>query len=214
MTQVHPVYVVDDDRSVRSSIKFIFDQLRRPCRTFESGVEFLREAPKLEKGVVLLDIRMPDMDGHMVHEEMGRRGISLPVVVITGHGDIEQAVQAMQRGAVDFLEKPFRRDTLISAVERGDLALTDQTAIAEHKLEAQNRLNRLTPRERDVMKGLAMGYPNKTIAYDLGISPRTVEVHRANLMQKLEARNLADALRIAFAAEASIQVSPDMPTTT
>ena len=214
MTRTYPVYVVDDDRSVRSSMKFIFDQLRRPCQTFENGPEFLRQAPKLEQGTVLLDIRMPEMDGHQVQEVMRKRGICLPLVVITGHGDVEQAVRAMRNGALDFLEKPFRRDALIDAVERGDRAIDDRSADAEHRKEARRRLNRLTARERDVMNCLALGYPNKTIAYDLGISPRTVEVHRANLMRKLEARNLADALRLAFAAEEPVQEASDMPTTT
>lgn len=214
MTRTHPVYVIDDDRSVRSSIKFIFDQLRRSSRAFESGPEFLREAPSLEKGTILLDIRMPDMDGHAVQSELAKRGICWPVIVVTGHGDVEQAVRAMRNGALDFLEKPFRRDALLDAIGRADALINDRTAGSDRREQARRKLNRLTARERDVMNGLAMGYPNKTIAYDLGISPRTVEVHRANLMHKLEARNLADALRLAFAAEEPDQASAEIAATT
>lgn len=201
MNAQHPVYVVDDERSLRSSIKFILDQVRRSCRTFESGNDFLREAKGLERGTVLLDVRMPGLDGHSVHDELNKLGICFPVVMITGHGDIDQAVQAMRKGAIDFLEKPFRREALLAAIDRGDRYIENQELAAERADVARQRMNGLTPRERDVMHGLAQGFPNKTIAYDLGISPRTVEVHRANLMHKLEARNLADALRIAFAAE-------------
>ena len=201
MSPIHPVYIVDDDGSIRASIKFILEKLKRPCKTFSAGEHFLREARDLERGIVLLDSRMPGMSGHDVQLGMLDMGICMPVIIITGHGDVEQAVRALHHGAISFLEKPFRREALLHAIERGDEAIEDRRLATQNRHAAQRKLNALTPREREVMDGLAMGYPNKTIAFDLGISARTVEVHRANLMQKLEVNSLADALRIAFAAE-------------
>ncbi len=201
MTDEPCIYIVDDDASVRRSLKFLLDTERLPSRTFESGDDFLKEAASLPSGCVLLDIRMPGRDGLEVQGIMKERGLAFPVVVVTGHGDIGLAVRAMKAGAVDFLEKPYRREDLLAALKHGCNRLEDGEHAKHNSHEAQLRLNALTPREREVMDGLANGYPNKTIAYDLGISPRTVEVHRANLMEKLEARSLSDALRIAFAAE-------------
>lgn len=144
---------------------------------------------------------MPGRDGLEVQSTMNDRGLAFPVIVVTGHGDIGLAVRAMKAGAIDFLEKPYRREDLLAALQQACNRLEDGEHVKKHSADAKLRLNALTPREREVMDGLANGYPNKTIAYDLGISPRTVEVHRANLMEKLEARSLSDALRIAFDAE-------------
>ncbi|OQW47503.1 MAG: DNA-binding response regulator [Proteobacteria bacterium SG_bin6] len=194
------VYVVDDEEAVRRSIGFLLRTSGYQASLFASGTEFLREARGLEPGCVLLDVRMPEIDGLEVHREMAARGITLPVIVLTGHGDITTAVQAMKAGAVDFLEKPFEKAALLAALEAG-FALVDQAGEGADAARAAGvRLAALTARERDVLAGLAKGLPNKTIAYDLGISPRTVEVHRANLMTKLEVRSLSEALRIAFAA--------------
>ena len=194
------VYLVDDDESIRRSAGFMLKTSGYEVRPFESGVAFLKEAKSLDPGCVLLDVRMPGMDGLEVQQELRDRGIAFPVVVMTGHGDIDVAVRAMKAGAVDFIEKPFEKDVLIEAIEEGAVRIEAAGRRSARAEEAQLRLGALTPRERDVLMGLVRGHPNKTIAYDLGISPRTVEIHRANLMSKLEVTSLSEALRIAFAA--------------
>ena len=194
------VYVVDDEEAVRRSVSFLLRASGFQAELFASGTEFLREVKGLEPGCVLLDVRMPEMDGLEVQRELVQRGVMLPVIVLTGHGDISTAVQAMKHGAVDFLEKPFEKAALLAALDVGFARLGAAGEEADAARAAQQRLGALTARERDVLAGLAKGLPNKTIAYDLGISPRTVEVHRANLMTKLEVRSLYEALRIAFAA--------------
>jgi two-component system response regulator FixJ len=143
---------------------------------------------------------MPEMDGLEVQQALNERGITMPVIILTGHGDISIAVRAMKAGAVDFIEKPFEKAVLMSAIEAAHARLEKNAADVERNEEAHVMLGKLTGREREVLEGLAKGLPNKTIAYDLDISPRTVEVHRANLMTKLGVRSLSEALRIAFAA--------------
>lgn len=194
------VHLVDDDDAVRRSAAFMLKTSGFQVETYETGVALLKEVRRLEPGCILLDIRMPEMDGLEVQRALRDAGCLLPVIIMTGHGDVPIAVQAMKAGAVDFIEKPFEKQTLLNALENGRKRLrqsADQDTRAE---EARDRLNVLTGRERDVLAGLVRGLPNKTIAYDLGISPRTVEIHRANLMDKLEVRSLSEALRIAFAA--------------
>ena len=156
---------------------------------------------RADRGCVLLDVRMPDMDGLQVQQQMVRDGIDMPVVILTGHGDVEIAVQAMRAGAINFLEKPYEKEALIAALEEAFSRLEDSNLKEMAASEAKVRLACLTRRELDVLEGLMAGYPNKTIAYDLGISPRTVEIYRANMMEKLRVRSLAEALRIGFAAE-------------
>jgi len=167
---------------------------------YGSGVEFLKLAKAAPKGCVLLDVRMPEMDGLQVQAVMADRGINMPVIVLTGHGDVTIAVQAMKAGAVEFLEKPFEKAALLAALERAFARLERKDNRELDEREARTRIAALTPREREILEGLAKGYPNKTIAYDLGCSSRTVEVHRASLMLKLDVHSLSDLLRIAFAA--------------
>lgn len=200
MNQLHPIYIVDDDSSIRRSLKFIFDNLHWPARSFSGGDVFLKELADLQPGCVLLDVRMPGRDGMAVHRELKAHGSIFPVIVMTGHGDTALAVRAMKEGAIDFLEKPLRRDDLLAALEQGCARLDDREHASRTANAARIRVNALTDREREVLAGLAAGHPNKSIAYDLGISPRTVEVHRANIMDKLAARSLSDVLRLAFAA--------------
>lgn len=198
--QTRHIHLVDDDAAVRRSASFMLRTLGHVVKTYGSGAEFLEAAGDAVPGCVLLDVRMPEMDGLEVQKALKDRGILLPVIVMTGHGDVGVAVQAMKAGAIDFIEKPFEKAVLMSALDEG-FARLDETGRRQARAEeAQARLAALTPRELDVMKGLARGHPNKTIAYDLGISPRTVEIHRANLMTKLEVASLSEALRIAFAA--------------
>ncbi|HET8749155.1 MAG TPA: response regulator FixJ [Sphingomicrobium sp.] len=198
---LHLVHLVDDDEAIRRSAGFMLKTSGFHVRTYESGVELLKTASNLEPGCILLDIRMPGMDGIEVQSALKEKGVSLPVVIMTGHGDVGLAVQAMKAGAVDFIEKPFEKAVLMSAIELGMERLKRASADRSRADEAGVRLQVLTPREREVLDGLAKGLPNKTIAYDLGISPRTVEIHRANLMTKLGVRSLSEALRIAFAAQ-------------
>jgi two-component system response regulator FixJ len=197
----HPIYIVDDDAAVRRSTKFILDNARWPARCYANGDAFLKEARKLPPGCVLLDIRMPGLDGLAVHQLIKRMGLTFPVIVITGHGDVALAVRAMKEGAVDFLEKPFRREDLLAALEEGCGWLEDGEHSRRSAAEARARMNALTEREKEVMSCLADGLANKSIAIQLGISPRTVEVHRANLMEKLNAQSLSDVLKLAFAAD-------------
>jgi two-component system response regulator FixJ len=194
------VHLVDDDAAIRRSVGFMLKTSGHRVESYESGTELLKASNHLDDGCILLDIRMPEMDGLEVQQALQERGVNLPVIIMTGHGDVNLAVRAMKAGAVDFIEKPFEKDALLGSLEEGYRRLSRKEATDERARDAAVRLQALTPREKDVLDGLAQGLPNKTIAYDLGISPRTVEIHRANLMTKLGVRSLSEALRIAFAA--------------
>lgn len=195
------VHLVDDDEAIRRSAGFMLKTSGFQVRTYESGIELLKAAANLEPGCILLDIRMPGMDGLEVQQALKDKGVTLPVIIMTGHGDVALAVQAMKGGAIDFIEKPFEKSVLMGAIDQGLAQLRRAAADRTSADDAAVRLQKLTAREREVLDGLARGLPNKTIAYDLGISPRTVEIHRANLMTKLEVRSLSEALRLAFAAQ-------------
>ena len=195
------VHLVDDDEAIRRSVGFALKTSGFQVRGYENGTEILKAAPDLETGCILLDIRMPGMDGLEVQEALKGKGVTLPVIIMTGHGDVSLAVRAMKAGAIDFIEKPFEKALLLSAIEHAIGRLKQSGAALKDASEAATRLQLLTARERNVLEGLAKGLPNKSIAYDLGISPRTVEIHRANLMAKLGVKSLSEALRIAFAAE-------------
>lgn len=194
------VYLVDDEEAIRKSAGFVLSRAGFKVQAYSSGVEFLKQAKAATPGCVLLDVRMPDMDGLEVQAAMAERGIAMPVIVLTGHGDVTTAVQAMKAGAVEFLEKPFEKAALLEALERAFARLERRGSRELEEREARTRIAALTPREKEILEGLAKGYPNKTIAYDLGCSSRTVEVHRASLMQKLDVHSLSDLLRIAIAA--------------
>ena len=194
------VYLVDDDDAIRRSAGFMLKTSGFIVQTFVSGVEFLKERA-LMPGCVLLDVRMPEMDGIGVQKALHARGLMLPVIVMTGHGDIDVAVQAMKHGAVDFIEKPFEKAVLLAAIDEGFARLENAGRSRSRKVEARVMLEALTPREKDVLLGLVRGDSNKAIGFNLGISRRTVEIHRANLMTKLGVASLSGALRIAFAAE-------------
>jgi two-component system response regulator FixJ len=185
------VHIIDDEDAIRRSASFMLKTSGFAMKTWASGVEFLKEARELETGCVLLDVRMPGMDGLTVQRTMAEQGIAMPVIILTGHGDIAIAVQAMKAGAVDFLEKPFERERLLVAIEAAYDRIQNAETSARRTAEAEILIAGLTAREQDVLRGLADGLPNKTIAYDLGISPRTVEVHRANLITKHNVRSLS-----------------------
>jgi two-component system response regulator FixJ len=202
MTEPALVHVVDDDAGVRDSLAFLLQSAGLDARTYDSAAAFLAVAPGLVSGCVLTDVRMPgEMDGLALQRSVAALGGSLAVVVMTGHADVPIAVKALKAGARDFLEKPFDEDRLI-AVVREALAASEH---AQEKVQASAgtaaRLASLTPREREVLQRLVAGQPNKTIAYDLGTSPRTVEVQRARVMEKMGARSLAELVRMVLAME-------------
>lgn len=196
----YPIYLVDDDDTVRRSVGFMLKTSGHQVETFVSGTKFLKELGTLEPGCVLLDIQMPEINGLEVQAELRERGVPFPVIVMTGHGDVEVAVRAMKAGAVDFIEKPFAKESMLQAVGEAFDRLDRSGEKSKRRKDAELLVNGLTRREYEVLAGLTKGHPNKTIGYDLDISPRTVEIHRANLMKKLEVFNLSDLLRIAFAA--------------
>ncbi|KQN91525.1 two-component system response regulator [Sphingomonas sp. Leaf67] len=194
------VHIVDDDEAIRQSVGFLLRKAGYSVKSYVSGLEFLASVTRETGGCALLDVRMPEIDGLEVQARLARQSIALPVIMLTGHGDVTLAVRAVKAGAVEFLEKPFERTALLAAIDEalGLAGRTDRSRIAA--AEATVRLAALTPRERDVLDGMVLGRPNKLIAFELGIATRTVEVHRANLMDKLSAHSLSDVLRIAFAA--------------
>jgi two-component system response regulator FixJ len=202
------VYVVDDEAPVRRSVSFMLKTSGYDVEQFESGEAFLKAAAHLAPGCVLLDVRLGGMDGLSVQLALKDRGIMLPVIIITGHGDVGLAVRAMKAGAVDFLEKPFEKNAVLAAIDQALARNQGRAALDRLADQARAQLNGLTPRERDVLNGLVEGQSNKVIAYDLGISPRTVEIHRANLMSKLGVNSLSDALKIAFTARMADLASP------
>lgn len=206
----YPVYLIDDDDAVRRSVGFMLKTSGHKVESYVDGVGFLKESRSLEPGCVLLDVQMPQMTGLEVQEELRNRGIPFPVIVMTGHGDVDVAVKAMKAGAIDFIEKPFEKEQMISAISEAFHKLDDKGVKSRRRSEAQVLINGLTDRERDVLNGLVMGHPNKTIGYDLGISSRTVEIHRSNLMKKLGVSSLSDLLRIAFAADAGEEKPADI----
>ena len=194
------VHVIDDEETIRKAVGFTLRTAGFAVETYGSGVDFLKIADEAERGSIVLDMHMPDMNGLQVQAALTQMDISMPVMMLTGNGDIALAVQAMKAGAVDFLAKPIERALLLDAIDRAFARIDTAEGRALEEAEACRQVDLLTPRERDVLEGLAQGLPNKTIAYDLGISSRTVEVHRASIMSKLGVRTLAETLRIAFAA--------------
>lgn len=193
-------YVVDDEATVRRSLALLLRSDGFSVRDFDGGDAFLRAAAALPFGCVLLDLRMPGMDGLAVQREMAARGLKLPVVVVTAHGDIALAVQAMKAGACDFIEKPYDDEVILHAAEAALARGDEERARVRDAEEAGARIAALTPRETEVLRGLVAGRSNKVIAFDLGVSPRTVELHRANMMAKLGVRSLSEAVRIALSA--------------
>lgn len=195
------VYVVDDDCDVRTSISFMLETAERDSRPFADGETFLSELDALSPGCILLDVRMPRMDGFQVMAELERRGIEWPIVVMTGHGEVPVAVRAMKCGAVDFIEKPFGEDLLIASLDRAFRLLGDRFKTAEERRGAVERISSLSAREREVLQGLIGGLANKQLAARLDISLRTVEMHRANMMDRLQVGSLAEALTLAVQAQ-------------
>lgn len=190
------VHVVDDDAAIRDSLAFLLDTANLVSRTYDSAAALLVRADSLEPGCIITDVRMPDMNGLEMVRRLAAMGVRHPVIVMTGHADVPLAIEAVRAGVKDFLEKPFDDEALLSSIQT---ALADQTGRAKHvgpDAEVAECLASLSTRERQVLEGLVAGHANKVIAYDLEISPRTVEVYRANVMTKMKARSLSELVRM------------------
>jgi two-component system, LuxR family, response regulator FixJ len=194
------VYIIDDDDAVRDSLSIQLESIGYEVVSFPSAVGFLEIANSLQPGCVISDVQMPDMDGMELQQRLNDMKLDFPVVIVTGHADVALAVRAMKAGAVDFIEKPFDETAILNSVEHAQTRFAAQRASAQAGATARERLGTLTPREREVFDEMVRGKQNKRIAYDLDISPRTVEVHRARVLEKLEARSLSELVRLALAA--------------
>ena len=195
------LFIVDDDEAVRESLAALLVANGFTVSAFATARDFLERCPPAAEGCLIADIRMPEMDGLELQEQAAKRLPGIAVVIVTGHGDVPLAVRAMKAGAVDFIEKPFSEDLILDTVRRaldrpGPASPVESIEAAPIRV----RIGTLTQREREVLEGLVAGLPNKTIAYDLGISPRTVEVHRARVMEKMAAKSLSDLVRAAMLA--------------
>ena len=192
------VHVIDDDEAIRQSLAFLLQAAKLEVKTYSSAMAFLDALPDTTASCVITDVRMPGMSGVDLLRRLKELKIGVPVIVITGHGDVALAVEAMKVGAVDFLEKPFDDDVLLASVQSALKRQDGETKRHTERLEIEGRLAGLSNRERDVLGGLVAGRANKQIAFDLGISPRTVEIYRANLMNKMKAGSLSDLVRMAL----------------
>jgi two-component system response regulator FixJ len=194
------VHVIDDDDAVRESLEFLLRTAKIDVRTYDSATAFLNATPSGGIGCIVTDVRMPGMSGVDLLRQLKARGSTMPVIVITGHGDIQLAVEAMKVGAVDFLEKPFDDEVLLASVSAALGRLEKDSQRETERADLNNRLATLSVREREVLEGLVAGKPNKIIAFDLGISPRTVEIYRAHVMTKMNAGSLSELVRMALLA--------------
>lgn len=194
------IHLVDDHEAIRKAAGFMLRMSGFRVEIYSSGTEFLGRVRSTETGCVIMDMHMPGMNGLQVQAAMAQRSIVMPLVVLTADGDISLVVQAMRAGAVDFLTKPVERCALLDAVDRAFTRIDHPDLRVAEEAEASAKLARLTKCEREILNGLVQGHPNKTIASNLGISPRSMDIHRASLMVKLGVNTLPDTLRIAFAA--------------
>jgi RNA polymerase sigma factor (sigma-70 family) len=194
--QKSTVYIVDDDQAIRRAMELLMRSVGLEFEIFHSGDDFLENHTNERAGCLVLDIRMPGLGGLELQEKLNEIGSTLPIIFITGHGDVPMAVEAMQKGAVDFIQKPFRDQELLDRI--GEALKTDQErrSAREEQAEVQNRVDKLTNREHQVLDLVVTGKPNKVIAYELGVSQRTVEIHRARVMEKMQAKSLADLVRM------------------
>ena len=195
------VHIIDDDQALRESLAFLLRAAQLEVRSFDSAKTFLDALPDASVGCVITDIRMPDMSGIDLLRRLKELKVGIPVIVITGHGDVPLAVEAMKIGAADFFEKPFNDDQLVASVRAALQQQQDQTKRGAERAEIEHRISTLSAREKDVLTGLIEGRANKQIAFDLGISPRTVEIYRANLMNKMQADSLSDLVRMALVVQ-------------
>jgi two-component system, LuxR family, response regulator FixJ len=200
--QPSTVFVVDDDEGVRNSLRFLLRSVGLQTQTLASATEFLDTYKPSQPGCLVLDVRMPGMSGLELQQQLNLRGAVIPVIFITGHGDIPMAVEAMQQGAFDFLQKPFRDQDLIERIQRALERDTRARSALDQHAKIRERLDSLTPREREVLALMTRGKPNKIMAAELGVSQRTVEIHRARVMEKSGAASLAQLVRMVMDLEA------------
>jgi len=195
------IHIVDDDEAARESLSFLLGAAGHAVKTFDSAGAFLKALAGMAVSCVVTDIRMPEVDGLELMRRIKAEGHRFPVIMITGHGDVPLAVEAMKLGAFDFLEKPFDDDTMIAAINAALHRVEADIESQRESFEIAERLDGLTPRERQVLEGLVAGQPNKAIGRDLGISPRTVEIYRAKVMDKMKASSLSELVRLAVRVE-------------
>jgi two-component system response regulator FixJ len=193
-------HVIDDDEAVRQSIEFLLRSANINVKVYENAPAFLSAVSGISSGCVVTDVRMPEMSGIDLLRRLKELGVPLPVIVITGHGDVPLAVEAMKAGAADFIEKPFDDDTILAAIRGAFADSASGGKRSAERAEVEERLASLSMRERQVLEGLVAGQPNKIIAHNLSISPRTVEIYRANVMTKMKAPSLSDLVRMALIA--------------
>jgi two-component system response regulator FixJ len=194
------VHVIDDDDALRDSLSFLLGAAKLEVKTYESAEAFLSALPGVNSGCIITDVRMPNMSGVDLLRKLNELEVALPVIVMTGHGDVQLAVEAMKIGAADFIEKPFDDEMLLSAVRAALDRWEDKSREISERSSYVEKLETLSSRERDVLEGLIAGKANKVIAFDLGISPRTVEIYRANVMTKTGANSLPELVRMAMLA--------------
>ncbi|MEZ5785758.1 MAG: response regulator FixJ [Xanthobacteraceae bacterium] len=194
------VHVIDDDEAVRRSLDFLLQSAHFKTRTYETALAFLNALPDIPSGCIVTDVKMPEMSGVELLRHLRNKNLRIPVIIITGHADVPMAVDAMKSGAADFLEKPFGDEVLLKAVRAALASAENVKEREDEKAELQRRFETLSKREREVLEGLVAGKPNKTIAFDLGISPRTVEIYRANVMTKMRAVSLSELVRMTMIA--------------
>jgi RNA polymerase sigma factor (sigma-70 family) len=201
MNDKNTVFVVDDDQAMRSSLKWLIESVGMSVETYSSADEFIREYYPGRAGCLLLDIRMPGMSGLELQEHFVQHQIKIPIIIITGHGDVPMAVRAMKAGAVDFIEKPFNDELLLESIRNALLLDVEQRSTQSGRAEIATRLAHLTPREHEVMEMVTDGRSNKEIAVTLGVSAKTVEAHRARVMEKMQADSLAGLVKMAMLAK-------------
>ncbi len=199
-TEKSTVYIVDDDQAIRHAMELLMRSVGLDYEIFHSADDFLSKHSNDRAGCLVLDIRMPGLGGLELQEKLNDTGSTLPIIFITGHGDVPMAVEAMQKGAVDFIQKPFRDQELLDRVSEALTTDQERRSAREEKAEVLSRIEKLTNRERQVLDLVVTGKPNKVIAYELGVSQRTVEIHRARVMEKMQAKSLADLVRMHLAS--------------
>lgn len=195
------IHVIDDDDSARHSLEFLIDCAGMKVRSYAAATEFLKAVPGIEPGCIVTDVRMPEMSGLQLVERLKAQGVAHPVIVITGHADVPMAIEAMKQGVADFIEKPFSDDAILGAIRSALARASGRSQLDAEKAEVASKMATLSQREREVLHGLVQGHANKVIAYDLDISPRTVEVYRANVMTKMGAGSLSELVRMVTIAE-------------
>lgn len=202
------VFIVDDDEAMRHSLRWLIESIGLPVKTYSSADEFLESVELDRPGCLILDVRMPGKSGLDLQEELAERATSLPIIILTGHGDVPMAVRTLKAGAFDFIEKPFNDQVLLDRIQEALVISVKMVEEQQKKMEIRTKLSYLTAREHQVLKLVVAGKPNKVIARDLGIGIKTVEVHRHNVMEKMQANSVADLVQMLFVAQGTLRENP------